>query len=1447
MPTPPITPKPAALDWGRKPIRLQLALLVLVLLLPAFGAAIWFLVEERNEARRAARDKVKLLVDSTADRIAANLRGHEALLEQIASQPLVRAMDAGTCDPLIDSMVRLHPEYLTIGTRDLQGNPVCTYRAEAPDARAMQAFQWFRDGLEIDAFRVGEAFMAPLARRWVAALTYPVRDAAGRRNGMVVLPLDLQKLGRTIMGAVPATAVVTVSDGQSNIVMRSTDAQQWIGQPVPAAIAEETRGEGFATRAGADGVRRLVAFKHLPDIGWRVSAGVSEQAVFAAADRALRNGVLACVVFLLAALALAWRMALGIVRPLDSLANLAARVTHGDTAARAASDTGPPELLAVAQSFNRMLDARAIAEAALRENEQNLAITLQSIGDAVIATDPQGRVTRMNSVAEQLTGWPLAEALGQPLSAVFRIVNASTREESLDPVQRVLDSGQVVGLANHTTLLVRGGAERQISDSAAPIRDVAGRIVGVVLVFSDVSEQYRLQRVLQDSEHRYRALVEASPIGVYVHRDNRYLYVNPAAVRLFGAPSAGVLMEHPVLERIHPDYRALVVERMRVNLETQRATASHEEIFLRLDGSPMDVEIQAAPVVYQGGTALQVCFLDITDRKRAEQALRRSEENLAITLQSIGDAVMATDVQGCVTRMNPVAERLTGWPFAQASGRPLSEVFRIVDAHTRAAATDPVQRVLASGRVVELANHTALLARDGMEYQIADSAAPIRDAQGQVRGVVLVFSDVTERYRLQRAVQESEHRYRGLVESSPVGVAMHRDGLVLYANPTAVRLLGAPSAQALVGRSVLDFIHPDYHAMLRQRVREVRDGMPMLPMTEWQYVRLDGGVIDVQAQATMVTIQGQSTVQVSFLDITARKQAERTLRDNEARFRALTHLSSDWYWEQDEHFRFVRMDGDLQGITGRPIEEHIGRTRWELEERSLSEADWEQHRALLRSHQEFRDFQMRQRGHRGREMWVSVSGTPIFDAQGAFRGYRGIGRDITAQKEAADQIHALAFYDALTELPNRRLLIEQLKKALVTHARTHRQAALLFIDLDNFKTLNDTLGHETGDLLLRQVAQRLLSCVREADSVARLGGDEFVVMLEDLSEDLAEAVEQAEQVGHKILNACAAPFNLAEREYRSTPSIGITLFGKTPQSVEDLLKQADLAMYQAKAAGRNTLRLFDRRMQAAVDGRAAIEAELRTGLAADHMLLHFQPVVQVDGSVTGAEALVRWRHPERGLVAPGEFIAVAEATRLILPLGRWVMASACAQLATWSARPETSHLTLAVNVSAHQFVEPDFVLDVVRALESHGADPRRLKLELTESLLADNMDDIVLKMEALRAVGVDFSLDDFGTGYSSLSYLKRLPLTQLKIDQSFVRDVLVDPSDAAIARTIVALGASLGMAVIAEGVETEGQYRFLVDIGCHAFQGYLFGRPVCIAEFDEGLRLRRFAPPRNSG
>ncbi|MCA1245946.1 EAL domain-containing protein [Massilia sp. MS-15] len=450
--------------------------------------------------------------------------------------------------------------------------------------------------------------------------------------------------------------------------------------------------------------------------------------------------------------------------------------------------------------------------------------------------------------------------------------------------------------------------------------------------------------------------------------------------------------------------------------------------------------------------------------------------------------------------------------------------------------------------------------------------------------------------------------------------------------------------------------------------------------------------------------------------------------------------------------------------------------------------------------------------------------TAVRDSSGSITHYVGTQGDITAQKTAQDEIVRLAYSDPLTGLANRRMLLERLHHALPLHQRTGHIAALLFLDLDNFKDLNDLRGHGVGDLLLQQVAARISACTRDCDTVARLGGDEFVILLENVGQGEKEAARHAATTGKKILDAVREPFDIDGMTHHATCSLGAAL--STDGTTDTLMKRGDMAMYRAKREGKNTLCFFHADMESEVNHRLALERELRESLGNTRFALHYQPQVDSAGRISGVEALLRWINTAGTAVSPVEFIPVAEASGLILPLGRWVLRAACAQLAQWHRSPAMDHLSVAVNVSAHQFRQPGFVSDVLEIVDESGIDPRLLKLELTETLLIDDVDDTVDKMLQLKALGIGFALDDFGTGYSSLSYLKRLPLDQLKIDRSFVRDILEDPNDASIARSIVALSQSLGLGIIAEGVETEAQRAFLAKIGCGCCQGYLFGRPM---------------------
>lgn len=588
----------------------------------------------------------------------------------------------------------------------------------------------------------------------------------------------------------------------------------------------------------------------------------------------------------------------------------------------------------------------------------------------------------------------------------------------------------------------------------------------------------------------------------------------------------------------------------------------------------------------------------------------------------------------------------------------------------------------------------------------------------------------------------------------------------------------------------------------------------------WKWILARGTLVSRDGKGNPLRMLGTHT------DITDRKYIEAELR-----IAATAFESQDGILVTDARNCILRVNQAFTAITGYTLSEVVGKNPRMLHSGRHDSAFYGAMWQCIREQGSW-EGEVWNRRKNGEIFPEHLAITVVRGDDGNVSNYVATLTDITVSKAAVDEIKNLAFYDPLTHLPNRRLLLDRLQQAVASSARNSRAGSLLFIDLDNFKNLNDTLGHVMGDLLLKQVAERLTGCVREGDTVARLGGDEFVVMLEDLSAAPVEAAEQTELVGEKILTTLNLPYQLAAHQYRSTPSIGAALFAGHEQSIDELMKQADIAMYQSKRAGRNTLRFFDPQMQESINARLDIEGELHKAIEAQQFHLYYQIQVNSENRAVGAESLIRWLHPERGFVPPAQFIPLAEETGLILPIGQWVLETACAQLSAWQAEVRTCELALSVNVSAKQFRQTGFVEQVEEAVRRYGIKPMLLKLELTESMLLDNIEDIIVKMNALKKIGVQFSLDDFGTGYSSLQYLKRLPIKQLKIDQSFVRDLAVDSSDKAIVRTIIAMAHSLNLEVIAEGVETAEQRQFLLDEGCMNFQGYLFGKPLPIEQFD---------------
>lgn len=850
----------------------------------------------------------------------------------------------------------------------------------------------------------------------------------------------------------------------------------------------------------------------------------------------------------------------------------------------------------------------------------------------------------------------------------------------------------------------------------------------------------------------------------------------------------------------------------------------------------------------------------LKEQQRIGRCLRQSEERFRATFEQAAVGIAHVAADGRWLRMNQKLCDIVGYSRQELLGLTFQDITHPDDL---AGDLRQVRRMLA-GEIATYSLEKRYLRKDGSPLWIRLTVALVRDENGAPDYFISVVEDICRRKEgeaeilrlnanLERRVEARTEALRlanrelakraeevaDLYNHAPCGYhSLDGEGRVISINDTELGWLGY-AREEVVGRMRFEQIiaphsRPVFESNFPQfKARGCIEGL------EFDLLRKDGSTFPVLLSATAVRDQAGNFVhsRTTVFDMTERKRIEDQLR-----IAAVAFQSRDGMMVTDSRGVILQVNRSFTEVTGYSAAEAVGHTpamlRSGRHDAGFYRTLWE---AVRREgYWQGKIWNRRKDGGVYPE-WLAISA--IRDAGGQITQYFGEFSDISEPREAERKIIELAFYDPLTGLPNRRLLLDRLQQALGSSTRNEQFGALLLLDLDHFKTLNDTRGHEAGDLLLIEVGQCLRETLRETDTAARLGGDEFVVLLENMGREELSAATHAEMIAEKLRLALGQPWFVKERVCHIGASIGITIFQDVAESVESLLKQADLALYQAKDAGRNTIRFYNPAMQFAVDARAALEAGLHRALAEDELVLFYQAQVDVEGQLIGAEALVRWQPPGRAMVSPAAFIPVAEQCGLILPIGNWVLATACRQIAAWAESPATSHLRVAVNISALQFRQADFVAQVRAALTASGAEPSRLKLELTESAVVEDVESIVRTMQTLQALGVGFSMDDFGTGYSSLANLKRLPLEQLKIDQSFVRDIPADPDDCAIARAVIALGQSLHLHVIAEGVETVAQRDFLASQGCLAFQGYLFGRPGLPESLEALARRGMCLPP----
>ncbi|MGN2392486.1 EAL domain-containing protein [Pelomicrobium sp. G1] len=924
------------------------------------------------------------------------------------------------------------------------------------------------------------------------------------------------------------------------------------------------------------------------------------------------------------------------------------------------------------------------------------------------------------------------------------------------------------------------------------------------------AQQLAAEQALRQGEERFRRLTELSADWYWEQDESlRYTFISGGISAAAGRRPEEYLgktrWELPFLrlgeEALRRHRAALDARQQFRHLVVESVDRQGEVHYVSISGEPV-FDAEGRFRGYRGTGA------DVTARVLAERALRQREAQLRLIAENVPAMIAHLDAGLRYRFANQRYAGLFGWFADRMVGRHHREV---IGEEAYALVEPYFRRVLAG----ESASYTRVLHSEGVEREIEVILVPDSSDGQKVIGIYVMATDVTSRKQAELALKKSEQRYRALVEVSPDAIFISRNGVIEFINPAGLALLGAKSAGEILGRPLLDFIHPRDHAVVAERIAAVKAGFSVPPLEE-TYLRLDGTPVPVEAVASALVDEGGFAIQSIARDVSERQAAQSELRRKEALLHAAISNAPLILFTLDQEGRFTFSDGKALEALGFRPGQAVGRTLWELH--GDLPAVIQQTRRVLQGERVVYEVQVA-----GRHFEVHSS--PTHNDAGEVNGAIGLAVDITERKQAEARIQQLATRDPLTGLPNRLLLQDRAIHCLAQARRRQRRVALLFIDLDRFKTINDSLGHHVGDALLKEVANRLSGSLRATDTLSRLGGDEFLVVIQDLLHS-----QDAARVAEKLLDVLNDPFAVEGHTLNTSCSIGISVFPDDGEDLSTLMKNADTAMYHAKEQGRNNYQFFSGEMMGRAMRRLTMENALRGATERGEFVLHYQPQVAIgNGAVIGAEALIRWLHPERGLVPPAEFIPLAEEMGLIRPVGEWVIAAAAAQVVEWE-RAGLRVPRIAVNLSRAQ-LRPDLPDTLARILGRSALAPRRLELEITESLLMQNVDEAVAVLERIEALGVRIAIDDFGTGYSSLAVLTRLPIDAIKIDRAFVQDIEVNRNAQAVASAIIAMARSLHLTVLAEGVEREETLATLAELGCDGYQGYLRSPPLPAEEF----------------